>query len=214
MYITLKKWRYLMKSFKLLGFICLIALSQTGKAQQITGSAHDFSNLAWSNNQICLPCHTPHNATTTVVDAPLWNHQITETSFMLYSSGSIDATIGQPDGSSKLCLSCHDGSVAVENFGGVTNGINFVTGNSLIGTDLSGDHPISFIYNTALATSDGSLHDPATRPALGGTIRTRMLISDKMQCSSCHDVHNRYGVPGLLVMSNTNSALCLTCHNK
>jgi predicted CXXCH cytochrome family protein len=202
-----------MKSLKLLFMICLVAAAQLVIGQGITGTKHDFKANAWAKNQICLPCHTPHNASV-IADAPLWNHQMTTSSFTLYASGTLNATMGQPDGSSKLCLSCHDGVVAVENFGGVTTGTTFVAAASLVGTNLTGEHPISFTYNTALSTTDGGLYDPSTRPALGGTIKTKMLISDKMQCSSCHDVHNGSGVSKLLVMSNTNSALCLTCHNK
>jgi predicted CXXCH cytochrome family protein len=47
-----------------------------------------------------------------------------------------------------------------------------------------------------------------------GTINTNLLSSGKMQCSSCHDVHNSAGVLGLLRKSNAGSALCLTCHHK
>ncbi|MCP4665925.1 MAG: cytochrome C, partial [Deltaproteobacteria bacterium] len=91
----------------------------------IAGSAHDFSTQPWMaahNGQICLPCHTPHNADTSVTDGPLWNHQVTTVAtYTLYTSSTFEATdSGQPDGRSKLCLSCHDGTVAVDSFGGVT----------------------------------------------------------------------------------------------
>jgi len=53
-----------------------------------------------------------------------------------------------------------------------------------------------------------------TNSGLGSTIDNDMLFDGKMECASCHDVHNRFGVSGLLKMSNVNSELCLTCHNK
>ena len=84
-----------------------------------------------------------------------------------------------------------------------------------MGTDLSDDHPISFTYNTALATADGGLWDPASAlSGLGGTIDADLLSGSMVECSSCHDVHNSYGIPFLLVKSNAASALCLTCHDK
>jgi len=183
---------------------------------QITGSAHDFSSETWNpSGEICIVCHTPHDADATVADAPLWNHQTTSATFTVYTSGTLDATVAQPDGSSKLCLSCHDGTVAVDNFGGNTTGTEFVTGADLIGTDLSNDHPVSFTYDAALASTDGGLYDPTTQNSgLGGTIEDDMLISGKLQCASCHDVHNGSGVANLLVKNNGASALCLTCHNK
>jgi len=186
---------------------------------QITGSAHDFSGENWNNTgEICIVCHTPHNADITVPDAPLWNHEVTATAtFTLYNSPSFDgaATIGQPSGASKLCLSCHDGTVAMDNFGGRTNGGDFMTGSELVGTDLSNDHPISFTYDAALASTDGGLYDPTSaNSGLGGTINDDLLLAGQLQCSSCHDVHNGGNLNNLLRISNAGSALCLTCHNK
>ncbi|NOX90398.1 MAG: cytochrome c3 family protein [Calditrichaeota bacterium] len=184
--------------------------------QSIVGSAHDFSGKSWNaTGEICIVCHTPHNADNTVTGAPLWNHEVTTATFTPYSSATLDATVGQPDGSSKLCLSCHDGTVAVDNFGGETNGGEFVTGDYLIGTDLSNDHPVSFTYDAALASADGDLYDPTTESSgMGGTIADDMLTNGELQCASCHDVHNGSGVAKLLVKNNSNSALCLTCHSK
>jgi predicted CXXCH cytochrome family protein len=187
-----------------------------GIGQTIVGSAHDFSSASWNTTgQICVVCHTPHNADVSVNDAPLWNHQLTVATFTPYSSASLNATVGQPDASSKLCLSCHDGTVAVDNFGGVTTGTHFITGGSLIGTDLLDDHPVSFTYDAALALADGGLADPTTaNSGLGGTINDDMLIGGKVQCASCHDVHNASGIAMLLIKSNAQSDLCLTCHTK
>ncbi|NOX18903.1 MAG: cytochrome c3 family protein [Chlorobi bacterium] len=198
---------------KLIALIALLFLTTTAFAQ-ITGSAHDFSSESWnSSGEICITCHTPHDAMTGY--EPLWNHEVTASTFTLYSSSTLDATLGQPDGPSKLCLSCHDGTVALDNFGGTTTGTSFITGDALIGTDLSNDHPVSFTYDASLATTDGGLNDPTTTSSgLGGMIDADMLYSNKMQCASCHDVHNGAGIDNLLVKSNASSALCLTCHNK
>lgn len=185
-------------------------------AQTIVGSAHDFSADSWnSSGQICLVCHTPHNADVAVSNAPLWNHQTTTSTFTTYTSATMQATTGQPDASSKLCLSCHDGTVAVDNFGNQTGGTHFLTGNSDIGTALTDDHPISFTYDASLVASDPGLHDPTTtNSGLGGTISNDLLIDNQVQCASCHDVHNGNGISKLLRISNDASALCLTCHNK
>ena len=57
---------------------CLVILALVGfqglQAQTIVGSKHDFSTQAWNTSvgqQICIVCHTPHNASTTVTNAPL-----------------------------------------------------------------------------------------------------------------------------------------------
>lgn len=174
---------------------------------QIAGTAHDLSGEGWGTDQICIFCHTPHNAITSVVDAPLWNHTVTTQTFVPYDSPTLDATPGQPTGSSKLCLSCHDGLTAIDSYGGAT-GTHFITGDANVGINLLNDHPVSFVYNTALATADGGLYDPATTPAVAD-----LLFSGQLQCASCHDAHS--DVNGyFLRMSNTASALCLTCHDK
>lgn len=182
---------------------------------QIAGSFHDFSSQGWSNGQICLPCHAPHNNQPGVT--PLWNHALSAATYTVYTNAnSMDATTGTPDGSSKLCLSCHDGTIALDNYGGHTSTGSPITGNANLGSNLSNDHPISFLYNTALATADGELFDPSIiGSGIGGmTISDAMLEDGKMQCSSCHDVHNGTGLSKLLVKGNGGSALCLTCHKK
>lgn len=40
------------------------------------------------------------------------------------------------------------------------------------------------------------------------------LFNGKVECSTCHDPHNENNIPKMLRISNNNSALCLTCHNK
>ncbi len=190
----------------MLGLLMSYAVMAQGT---IVGSAHDFSSETWNTTgQICIVCHTPHNAKAGY--EPLWNHEVTTQTFTLYSSATLNATdLGQPDGPSKLCLSCHDGTVGLEAFSGTTTNTNLITGNALLGTDLTNDHPISFTYDSTLATNDGELVDPASSSEVAG-----MLYGGKMECSSCHDVHNTPGIAKLLVKSNAASALCLTCHNK
>lgn len=198
---------------------------QTAGAGTITGSAHDFSALNWSGGRMCVACHAPHKSDTTVSEAPMWNHAMSTATYQLYSSSTLKATVSQPGGNSKLCLSCHDGTVAVDSFGGTT-GTTMIAGKSNIGTDLKKSHPIGFTYDTALATANGSLHDPETKTVtIGtapqtktGTLKSVMLYNGKMECGSCHDVHNTFTVgnagSGLVKVSQAGSKLCMECHNK
>jgi predicted CXXCH cytochrome family protein len=216
-----KKEEIEMRNSKLLligiGLLLIGALMYASKAQAgITGSLHDFSAQGWSGGQICIVCHTPHNAASGVDQiVPLWNHETTTATYTPYSNPStLNATVGQPTGVSKACLSCHDGTVAIDSYGGAT-GTNFVTGNKLLGTNLSNDHPISFIYNDALVTADAG-GGPAglVSPASASLVVTGIpLFSSQMECASCHSVHN--DVNGkFLRFSNAASALCLKCHIK
>lgn len=201
-----------------------LVLGQAG-AGTITGSAHDFTSQAWSGGRICVACHTPHKSDTTVTDAPLWNHKLSTATYTLYSSPTLNATVSQPGGNSKLCLSCHDGTVAVNSFGGTT-GTTMISTTNNIGSNLKASHPIGFTYNTALATADGSLFDPAVKSVtIGsgtqtrtGTVNALLLYGGKMECDSCHDVHNTFTVgaagTGLVKVDAGGSKICLTCHNK
>jgi predicted CXXCH cytochrome family protein len=140
----------------------------------------------------------------------------------------MNAVPGQPNGLSKLCLGCHDGTVAIDSYGkNTTVGWHFIsdaqfgTGSKVIGTDLTNDHPISFVYDAALVAADGALRDPVTATILPGinsvtgTIAAELLDgTGQVQCTSCHDVHNGQGINKLLKVNNTGSALCLTCHIK
>jgi hypothetical protein len=228
-----QKGRWIVKVFRggltvaLLFGASLIGASAS--AQTIVGSPHDFSTQGWSGGQICVPCHTPHNANVSVTDAPLWNHALTTKVFQLYTSPTLNAIPTQPTGASKLCLSCHDGTVAIDSFGGATGTI-FMNGDEAVGrapNDLKDDHPLSFQFDTALATADGGLNDPATKVVtIGsgshtrtGTIAQVMLYAGQLQCASCHDVHNNFVAGGsqgqpLLKITKTGSAICLACHNK
>jgi predicted CXXCH cytochrome family protein len=195
--------------------VAMIGLALDSQAD-IEGSQHDFSDQGWAGGELCVVCHTPHGADTTVTEMPTWNHEVTSATYTLYSSPTLDARdVGQPNGVSKLCLSCHDGTVAVDNFGGQTGDAFFVSGGALIGTDLSNEHPISFVYDDELASTDGGLHPPTTtNSGLGDTIDNDLLFGAKVECGSCHDVHNAANISGMLRKNNAGSALCLTCHDK
>jgi hypothetical protein len=203
---------------KVVAIAAVIAYPAAGFAQ-IAGSVHDFSTSPFSGGQICLPCHAPHNTPLPgEPSAPLWNHEVTTATFIVYSSDTMDSVPGQPEGNSKLCLSCHDGTVAVDSFGGGT-GTFIISGPANVGTDLSNDHPISITYDAALVTADGELQAVTADSSLGGSIEEDLLFGGMVQCATCHDVHNGGGVgsPGgdpLLRITKAASAICLQCHLK
>ena len=193
----------------------LIAVNSYG---DIAATKHNLSVsgpgtiTATEEDQICIFCHTPHHASSV---APLWNRSLSNAIYNLYGSSTLVAQPGQPTGTSRLCLSCHDGTISIGMFEGLTEpipltgGITTMTnGLSNLETDLSDDHPISFPYTSALASQRGELKDPQNLPAEISLEGGQML-----QCTSCHDPHkDLHGK--FLVMSNFNSALCIACHDK
>ena len=171
---------------------------------------------AISESQVCVFCHTPHGAEA-VPNAPLWNRSLSGTTYTPYASSSIDAAdiAAEPGGSSKICLSCHDGTLAigaVNVYNGQTNQTIAMTGTGpggtipagegeltgftrRLGVDLTNDHPISFTYDSTLAAVDGELRDPLSSPHIGtrapGFRPVVPLEDDKLECISCHDPHIR-----------------------
>ncbi len=115
----------------------------------------------------------------------------------------------RPD-SSKLCLSCHDGTVALGDVvsGGRGGSSQPISGDARIGTNLSDDHPISFPYADSLAGAPGRFTPPGSWDP-----RVKLDKTAQLQCTTCHDPHNSdWGA--FLVMDNRQSGLCRVCHHQ
>jgi predicted CXXCH cytochrome family protein len=198
--------------------LAVLAAAPAFAANSILFSRHNLSMTgpgtvrAVNEPEICIFCHGAHG---TAPQAPLWNRSSSGVVYIPYSSSTLNARVGQPTGSSALCLSCHDGTVAM---GKVRNrkkeipmrgtGSRAATSRANLGTNLSDDHPVSFAYDRSLANrSDGELRDPAVLPP-----EVRLDHQQQMQCTTCHDAHHdTYGK--FLVMDNREAALCVACHD-
>lgn len=164
---------------------------------------------AVSEDRICVFCHTPHESSS---DAPLWNRRASSAAYIPYDSPTLVATPGQPTGASKLCLSCHDGTIALGDVLSESTPIAMAGGGimppgpGLIGTDLRDDHPISFPYTDSYSQLSSDLAPP-------NTWDDRVQLDDQgmLQCTTCHDPHKDIWGK-FLVMDNTGAALCQECH--
>lgn len=211
----------------------------------------NYVNPNDSLNRICIFCHAPHNTyrlSTATGGAgpqaapefdylPLWNHTLqSNTSYTMYDNGpgapqqgpkasqAIEQANTTPGGSSLLCLSCHDGSVAVNSYGNPdqltrsqANGTAFISTIYTIGQDkyLGNHHPIGFNYDDVQAV-DTEIRQAATAKLTATSfVEDHLSETGTMECSTCHSVHNK-GNTGetLLWRSDQNSELCLTCHDK
>ena len=146
----------------------------------------------------------------------------------MYSSTTLDmAQSTEPHQGSLACLSCHDGTIAINSLnnlpgpesagnygspgGSALDGSGRLTSasDSYVGTDLSDDHPVGITYDAS--------QDPTGFVAKTGNdqLYPDLLLSEDLyvECSSCHNPHdNQYG--SFLVESNANSNLCMRCHTK
>ncbi len=205
--------------------LVLVMLPAGQAAATIVGSKHDMSSgggqtvRSVTENEICVFCHTPHNASPSV---PLWNRQMSTATYTPYTSSALNVTPGQPTGASKLCLSCHDGTIALGNVLNKTTDVSMTYKTmadipgpqaGYIGIDLSDDHPISFKPQDSIDAGDTSIQLP------GGTDAVKLDANGEMQCTSCHDAHE----PGtgtsspFLVMDDVDTGvggqICLICHS-
>jgi hypothetical protein len=233
-----------------------IAVTRHNLGSQGTG------NRASNTDEICVFCHTPHGgATTTAV--PLWNKRLATSgpagggSYTTYDTlqlPSLDGTVAPVGSVSMACLSCHDGTQAMDNVinapgsggfaadGGGNDGrayswtgttVDTATGRmtnagdriSMLGTDLTNDHPIGIQYcgggltgsGTAVSGTcrDGDFVAPQTQlinnnqvfwVETGGTgkqrtdmplyQRTTGGLGPMVECGSCHDPHVSTGQAG------------------
>lgn len=213
---------------KILIATAVLALVASSAFAGVVGSKHDLSSATGPNatyqgvndgGEVCVYCHTPHGATAAGV-APLWN-RTTVNATAAYANTSLNHTVtltavapaaAVNNSDAPLCLSCHAGAALTTalnnspNYAGFTNVANSLSATSRdLGTDLSNDHPVGFVFNAAL---DTGLKVPGTAPVNFGD------ADNEMWCSSCHDVHGGVANTPFLVMSNSGSALCVDCHVK
>ena len=105
--------------------LIILVVASSGYAARnspvIASGPHDMSAgpaltnaNATINGQTCVFCHTPHGGSTTV---PLWNRNNPTTAYQLYTSSTLDSTTTAAAIQSSVsgaCLSCHDGSIAID----------------------------------------------------------------------------------------------------
>jgi predicted CXXCH cytochrome family protein len=242
-----------------------VAMAPWAGMATIIGSPHDFSSTGSSGYSTlgiatfghgtsmyenpCQVCHIPHKAAAySAANGPLWNHAVatnaTSAGYYITYDQAGSATFNALGlgtltlGSSVACLSCHDGSIAVNQSYGSTkfNGNGGVSTNVPSwaieaydpstgkfdglnpGGSLTRMHPIGVNYPAAFA-ADPSLNASASLPTY--MLRPSPLTglaNQNVECSSCHDIHQTLGAsgsaPDSLVVNVSGGQLCLTCHNK
>lgn len=191
-----------------------------------------------ANSLSCLSCHDGQTAVDSIINMPgsgRYNAaQAVSVNLDFLTAWSGDEGIehmglnsGGEDG--KGCMACHSP-------GQVSAAVDFTP--ALVGTDLTNDHPVGINFPAAVGPgTDWKAPITTTNAAMvewkffdddgDGYLdknEIRMYTSAasaKVECASCHDPH---GVPSggagsvfnatFLRKSNTNSGVCMTCHNK
>jgi predicted CXXCH cytochrome family protein len=181
---------------------------------QVKWTPHNLSatnGIAIPNQEVCRPCHTPHNASSEV--GYLWNHELSAGSWTLHDNADQGSLM---NGHSRLCLSCHDATIALDSYGGLT-GTNYVSGSVNLGSDLSNDHPVGVAYppptQYGYNQPDTDGHIVSAETPSGSY--AKLAEDGTVQCTSCHYAHGSKADYGMFLrVDNTGSALCMTCHTR
>lgn len=201
----------------LLGILAMTFAAIASADDSVVHSPHDLSTAgpgqvrAVDESRVCIFCHAPHNASP---EAPLWNRYNPTTYYRIYDSSTTDARIDQPGPASKMCLSCHDGSIAL----GLLRNRDITaplpmshtfmpSGPRNLTNDLSDDHPIGFRFDRSLANRDPQLRSP-------DLVSSKIELGPRgeLECTACHDAHNNE-LGDFLRIPTREGALCLTCHD-
>lgn len=157
-----------------------------------TGTVH----LTAGTDEVCVFCHTPHGSA--IGSAPLWNKNLPSTTYQLYGStggesATLDGQVLAVGSVSQACLSCHDGTQAMDNLinapgsggynaggarptgwtwtGAGADGLMPAAGITNLSPDLRNDHPIGVEYcGGGLTETGGTCRDPDFRAVSRATI--------------------------------------------
>ncbi len=232
----------------------IVADPVIGLNDPIMGSKHDFTGLneragvvamegvAYSDyGNPCVYCHLPPEEADTNSELlggiEGWNRFApTEGQYIPYTSATLDAQLRTPASISLLCLSCHDGTMALDmvifkpgSFRSEDDAAMHMRMNSadeltscgrchdgsfahdiapkVMGTDLSDEHPISIQYG-GFNWRDRDFKLPQQASGFSNGVR---LYDGNVECASCHDVHNSTNE---LLLTVRRDILCNTCHTK
>lgn len=231
----MRRWLFL--GLVTIVFIVAWAIAPPAVIAQLTGSVHDFTfetgpqadfkGTKSGAPRLCTTCHSPHGTKSSML---LWNHTLSSNT-LTFGTGAVTVAgtelptnIKDWKGTTKYCLSCHDGSVAVGDLiHGTDWGSNKITDTEKIiapSGDLSGNHPVAIPYPyVASAVYNGitSKADPASYVSAPVDVKIYEFTKTQkgMECGSCHEVHRKNaGGPLLRKSGGTPSvSLCARCHN-
>ncbi len=212
-----------MKSSLLL--LCAVILAGAGALAQVTSDVlgqHDLSPASGSsihaNGDLgCTFCHAPHSGVGTA--NALWDQTLSAQTYTPYTSSTLqnqDSTQPPLGKTSSLCLSCHDGTIAVGQtaaYGTLPMTGSMASGDTF-GSNLSASHPFSLVMPMKDSPDlAASLVSKQTTADPSGTVQ---LVGGNVECTSCHNPHIQ-GIDKIalnfLVRDSSKGQLCLACHD-
>ncbi len=213
-----------MKRFSLISLLLMLAMPAVITAQvtlpiDVLG-AHNLSPSGTSpitgNLEPCMFCHAPHSGVAGT-SAGLWSQKLSAQTYTAYTSTTLHNTQQQPPlgGPSSLCLSCHDGTVAVGQtvpYGTITMTGAMKTAD-VFGSNLQGSHPFSL--KLPLSDSPDLVSTLTSSSTTADPLKQVTLVGKNVECTSCHTPHSQSIdkiSQNFLVRDNSSGQMCLACH--
>jgi hypothetical protein len=213
------------------------AFAAANRGDGVVGGPHDMSMYGYSDSQqrVCAFCHTPHHAASSTNPAdylPLWSRSTDTTPFnRAYASATINASELLMDtdkaiGPTRLCMSCHDGSIAPDQHYGNSGTAAPLTGDLFsasagngagVGAGAAGltnDHPVGFDYAAVAVgpSTDGVNPTAAQITAANNDANTDPWIRNPNALYK----NNSFGITvadRLYVSGGKSYMTCATCHD-
>jgi predicted CXXCH cytochrome family protein len=200
--VTLERQEHAMKTkwIALLSMLCFAGTARAAGAASISESKHNFQKLdntvhvaaGQVEDGICVFCHTPHKGASSLL---LWNHKFSSNNYAWQDVGTNGKTTGGTlyptnlqswSGSTRKCLSCHDGTVSIgmqywsnasadpvvvmdgtDQTAGKLSNPAYIIPDAATGANLSGNHPVGvpYSYDNQASTYNGITTGPDVRLA-------------------------------------------------
>jgi predicted CXXCH cytochrome family protein len=204
-------------------FLVMASVTAAAQTVQSTGDVlgmHDLSpsgasSVKGGGGSSCQYCHAPHSGVGGAT--PLWSQVLSTQTYATYANPAAQNTTVQPTlgSASTLCLSCHDGTVAVGTsapYGKIT-----LTGSipktDIFGANLQSSHPFSL--KLPLQDASNLVSTLAASQTTTDTTHKVQLIAGNVECTTCHNPHVQsidQVAAKFLVRDNINGGICLSCH--
>lgn len=211
----------------------------TAADPELKATKHDFtstgpvgSSFTGNAGQWCMTCHTPHGGNSTQL---AWNQGLSTNATIGFGSSQkttagtdLPTNIAAWSGTTKFCLSCHDGSVAVgtSSHDPWTTPVLITDADKIVGSggNLSGTHPVGVPYAGETSaynsiTSQTSAWNFETIADFSGSgvklFKDPTTTARGIECATCHDPHNKQVYASAVKFLRVAPAdLCQTCHVK
>jgi predicted CXXCH cytochrome family protein len=200
----------------------MVLLSAVVLSAQIPGDVMGMHNLgpgtkspvSGARTDSCSYCHAPHSG----MNIGLWNQKLTTQSYTMYTSNTEKNTGAQPvlGSASNMCLSCHDGTVAVGStlvYGQVTMQ-GSMNAPDVFSSKMQSSHPFSLV--TPLKDNLDLVATLASSGKTADVTGAVKLIKGSVECTSCHNPHIQAKdlvSQNFLVKESSSGQLCLSCHD-